>query len=139
MGYHADVYDGIKTLVEGAVSIPILSNLDDIGAKTERYPEFVVIVRQGIELDPSPVIGAAGPQYETWTWDFYVCGGGGTTRSSDKGTAVDTLLEALRTGITQQKPESTNCGRLQLVSEVYDSHHGTAVIYKQTWTHDRME
>ena len=138
MGFHSDVYDGIKTLVDAAVSVPILQHIDDINDQIERYAAFVVIVRQGIEWEPSPVIGQPGPQYETWTWDFYVRGGGGAARAGGKATHVDTLLESLRTGITQQKPDST-CGRLQIVSEIYDSHHGTGVIYKQTWTHDRMD
>ena len=139
MGYHADVYDGIKALLESAVSVPVLSHLDQIEAYTERYPAFIVVVRMGIEFDPSEVIGAAGPQYERWTWDFYVCGGGGAARGRGKATHVDTLLEAIRDGITQTKPESVNCGRLNIVSEVYDSHHGSSVIFKQTWTHDRMD
>jgi len=139
MGYHADVFTGVKALIEAAVSVPVLSHLDKIEAYTERYPAFIVVVRVGIEYEASPVIGQAGPQYETWTWDFYVCGGGGASRDAGKATHVDTLLETIRTGITQTKPESVNCGRLNIVSETYDSHHGASVIYKQTWTHDRMD
>ena len=135
MGYHQDVYSGLKTLVESAVSVPVLSAVEDSEAAANRFASYVVILRENLSLERSEVIGG-GHQYEHWTWKLYVYGGGGAGTASASGQHVDELLESIRSALTAQRPDRSS-GPLQLRGETYEGKHGAGVLYVQTWEHDR--
>lgn len=142
MGYHAEVYDALATLIESATptGTAVTSALDVTEAQLERFASAVVIVRESISLDPHPEINpstSVEAQPEVWSWVLYVVGGGGGSRPHSRATHVDTMLETLRTALNAQRLTS-DCGPLHLVSEDYEGRHGNGVMYAQRWTHARL-
>jgi hypothetical protein len=140
MGYHADVYDALKALIEGAVSVPVLDVLALDEVQVNRLSTAVLIQRDAIDLDPHPEVNPSTSvvdQPERWTWTLYVIGGGGAATQQGKSTHVDTLLEQLRTALNAQRP-TAKCGPLHIFSEEYSGRHGTGVLYLQRWTHSRL-
>ena len=141
MGYHADVYDGIETLLVAALpkSIPVLNGLEVEEAQLARYAASVTILREGIDFEPHPEINpatATKDQGETWSWVLYVTGGGGGARPKDRADVVDEILETTQTALNAQRP-TTDCGPMHLEAEDYEGRMGTAVMYSQRWRHAR--
>lgn len=141
MGYHADVYDGIESLLVTALpsSIPVFNALTVSEVELERFAECVCILRESVDYERHPEVNpstSVKDQGETWSWALYVRGGGGASRSGDRGAAVDTTLEAIQTALNAQRP-TTDCGPLHLVSEDFQDRDDTTVTYVQRWTHLR--
>lgn len=142
MGYHADIYNALASLIDAAMPNPttVTSALDMTEAKLEKFSRGVIIVRESITLDPHPEVNpstSVEAQPEQWTWALYVIGGGGGSRPHDRATHVDALLETLRTALNAQRL-TADCGPLHLVSEDYEGQHNNGVMYAQRWTHSRL-
>jgi len=136
MGYHKDVKDAVKALVAEAVTVPVVDYLTVDEAKAQRLGTFVAVHRKEIDYQATEYIGG-GPQYERWTWDLLVVGGAGSANPSNAADVVDDLLEALRTELAMTRP-TADCGPLNLVTEAYEDVQGFGVMYRQSWTHDRL-
>ena len=140
MGYHADVYDGLATLIEAALpGVVVFNALAVTEADLDRHALSVCILRESIDYEPHPEIAprtAVADQAEEWTWTLYVTGGGGRARPADKAAEVDLYLEDLKTALNAQRP-TTDCGPLHLVNEDLEGETETTVTYAQRWTHRR--
>lgn len=142
MGYHANVFDGIVTLLRAALSstIPVVDALTVDEAQLERWAQSVVILRESIDYEPHPEINPSTStldQGEEWSWALYVTSGGGGARLADRGQYVDSLLETVRTALNAQRP-TTDCGPLHMTEESYIDSTGTGVMYVQRWRHRRL-
>jgi len=143
MGFHADVQNGIVTLLEAALPdrIPVLNLLAVSERDFQRFTSFVGIMRDSINYDPHPEINPATgtlDQGAEWTWVLYIVGGGGEATTSDKGADVDLVLEAVQVALNAQRPVTPDCGPLHLVSEDFEEMAGTSVAYVQRWRHRRL-
>lgn len=142
MGFHANVFSGLVTLLEAALPdrVPVLNALSMQEQDYERYATCVVVLRESVDYEPHPEINPATAtldQGAEWVWAIYVKGGGGNARPADKGAEVDLLLEAVQTALNAQRP-TTDCGPLHLVSEELEEQTGTQVAYVQRWRHRRL-
>lgn len=141
MGYHANVQNALVAALEVAVpGVAVLNGLSLTVAQGNRLAQWVSVHREGIDFEPHlPIMPADDDdqQPEAWTWFIDVKGGGGTYDKPGAGAEVDLLLEAVRTGLGAQSM-TADCGPLHLVSEDYEGESGTGVVYRQTWTHERM-
>lgn len=143
MGFHADVYSGLVTLLEAALPdrVPVLNGLTTTDNDLERHASWVVVIRESIDYEPHPEINPATAtldQGAEWSWSIYIAGGGGNARPADKGAEVDLLLEAVQTALNAQRPVAADCGPLHLVSEDLEEMAGTQVVYVQRWRHRRL-
>ena len=142
MGYHANIQNALVALLAGGLSenTPIINGLVTTAEQAERYPSFVLVVREAIDLDPHEPINpnpTSSQQPERWTWSLDVKGGGGSALAADAGAEVDLLLETIRTTLGAQNL-TTDCGPLHLESEDFVGQSGTGVVYRQTWWHERF-
>ena len=142
MGFHADVFSGLVTLLEAALPdrVPVFNALTTTEIEYNRTPSYVAVVRESIDYEPHPEINPATAtldQGAEWTWALYIVGGAGNARPADKGAEVDLLLEAVQTALNAQRP-TTDCGPLHLTSEDLEELAGTQVVYVQRWRHRRL-
>lgn len=142
MGFHANVFNGIVSLLRGALpqSVPVLDGLSVDEAQLERYASSVVMLRESIDYEPHPEINpntSTLDQGAEWSWALYVTTGGGGARSADRGQYVDDLLETIQTALNARRP-TTDCGPLHLVSEDFEGKNGSSVMYVQRWRHRRL-
>lgn len=136
MGEHSTLQAALKAKLDAALTVPVVSYLDEDETRLERLAAFVGIVRENISMQPHTEInpGTTAPQLQEWTWSLYVKAGGGGSRSESKGAAVDTLLELIKTALNAQRLETT-AGPLSCVQEQLIGEHGTGVMYVQRWRH----
>jgi hypothetical protein len=143
MGYHADIEDALRELLETAfagTNTPVLNGLAEVDMQVQTFASCILIRRDSVEFDPNPHINPdplVKDQPEMWYWEIYVKGGGGEPNFSGRGTHVDLKLEAVRVALNAQRLDD-NCGPMNLTSEEYVNNIGTGVMYVQRWTHTRL-